>query len=278
MAAETPVYGTYSQSELNRQYDAAGTVPSVDPYFERFATESVRERAKLERELDIAYGRGERERLDLFPAPDSGAPLFIFIHGGYWRRLDKSFFSFVAGPIARAGGATAVINYPLAPDATLDEIVRSTRSALAWLVKNAHRANADPKRFFAGGHSAGGQLAGMLATDERIRGIFPISGLFDLEPVRLSHANEWLNLDDESAQRNSPMLHLPAHKPRLVASAGGAETDEFHRQSRSYVDAWSKLGGPATYLEPAGHNHFSIVLEFSDEESDLTQALLGMLF
>ncbi len=278
MAAEALVYGTYSQSELNRQYDAAGTVPSVDPYFERFATESARERAKLENELDVAYGSGERERLDLFPATDSGAPLFIFIHGGYWRRLDKSFFSFVAGPIARAGGATAVINYPLAPEAALDQIVRSTQTALAWLAKNAHRANADPRRFFAGGHSAGGQLAGMLAADERIRGIFPISGLFDLEPVRLSHVNEWMTLDSASAARNSPLLHLPAHKMQLIASAGGAETDEFRRQSRSYVEAWSKLGYPATLLEPAGHNHFSVVLEFADEESDLTQALLRMLF
>jgi arylformamidase len=278
VSSEAPVYEAYSQSELNRQYDAAGTVPSVDPYFERYAAESTRTRAGLAQELDVAYGRGERETLDLFPAAESDAPLFIFIHGGYWRRLDKSFFSFVAGPIARAGGATAVINYPLAPAASLDEIVHSTRAALGWLIKHISRANADPKRIFAGGHSAGGQLAGMLAEDQRIRGIFPISGLFDLEPVRLSHVNEWLNLDSESAQRNSPQLHLPRHKIPLVASVGGAETDEFQRQSRTYTDAWSKLGYPATFLAPAGHNHFSIVLEFNDEESELTQALLALLF
>jgi arylformamidase len=275
---DAPVFAAYSQSELNRQYDAAGTVPSVDEYFERFAAASARTRASLPKELDIAYGRGERETLDLFPAAESDAPLFIFIHGGYWRRLDKSFFSFVAGPIARAGGATAVINYPLAPGASLDEIVHSTRAALNWIAKHTNRANADPKRIFAGGHSAGGQLAGMLAEDERIQGIFPISGLFDLEPVRLSHVNEWLNLDAESAQRNSPQLHLPRRKIPLVASVGGAETDEFQRQSRSYVDAWSKLGHPAKLLAPAGHNHFSIVLEFNDEESELTEALLALLF
>lgn len=269
--------------ELVRQYDTGATVPSVDPYFARYAEASERARRDVPCEIDVAYGPGERQRLDLFPAEDDGAPLFIFFHGGYWRRLDKSFFSFVAAPVVRAGGAAAIVNYPLLAtppehsDVTLDDIVASARRARAWLVRNAHRANADPKRIVAGGHSAGGQIAAMLTAEGDASALFAVSGLFDLEPVRQSHVNAWLNIDAEGAARNSPMQHLPKTKVRAVLAAGGAETDEFRRQSREFANALTAKGHDAAYLEPAEHNHFSIVLELDDDESVLSERLRSLL-
>ena len=273
-------------SPLRDAYDAAGTVASTDPYFAEWAAASEHTRSALRCELDVAYGSGERERVDLFPATRPGAPCFLWIHGGYWRRLDKSFFSFVAEPVVASGGAAAIVNYPLVATATLDEIVDAIRRAFAWIARNATRLNGDPQRIVVGGHSAGGQLAGMLAaTDwsayslpsDSVKGVFVVSGLFDLEPVRLSHVNEWLHVDAETARRNSPSLHLPTRSIPLVAAVGGDETSEFRKQSQDYVQAWSRAGHPARYLEPAGHNHFSIVSELENDRTELAGLLVGLL-
>ena len=271
---------------LRDGYGAAGTVPSTDPYFAEWATASERTRSALQCEIDVAYGAGERERVDLFPAPRPGAPCFLWIHGGYWRRLDKSFFSFVAEPVAASGGAAAIVNYPLVATATLDEIVDAIKRAFAWVARNAARLNADPQRIVVGGHSAGGQLAGMLAASDwsayslpadSVKGVFVVSGLFDLEPVRLSHVNEWLRVDAETAWRNSPSLHLPTRSIPLVAAAGGDETPEFKKQSQDYAKAWSGLGYPARYVEPPSHNHYSIVSELADDRTELAGLLVKLL-
>lgn len=279
MNAASTVYATFTQAELNRQYDAAATVPAIEPYYARFAAASARALPNLRAELDVPYGPGERHRLDLFAAERPGAPLFFFIHGGYWRRLDKSFFSFLAEPVVRAGGAAAIVNYPLAPGASIDEIVAAVRGAFEWVAHNAARANADPHRIVAGGHSAGGHLAGMLAGSTlRPAGVFALSGLFDLEPVRLSHVNEWARLDAAAAERNSPVRRLPEAPIRLVAAVGERETDEFKRQTQHYVATWRARRYPAEELIAAGHNHFTIVLELADEGTELSRALAELLF
>jgi arylformamidase len=284
--SEPIVYNGYTQAELNRQYDTSGVVPPAETYFAEWAAASERARAALRCDLDLAYGEGERERLDFFPATKPTAPCLFWIHGGYWRRLDKSFSSFVAEPVVAAGGAVAIVNYPLVATATLDEIVAAVRRAFAWTAHNAHRLNADPRRMIAGGHSAGGQLAGMLAATRWssyglpagiVRGVFALSGLFDLEPVRRSHVNEWLNVDVETARRNSPLLLAPERPIPLFAAAGGDESFEFKKQSRDYVETCAALGYPARYLEAIGHNHFSIVGELAKTETPLTRALLDLL-
>jgi arylformamidase len=273
------VYGTFTQEELNRQYDASATVPAIEPFYARFAAASALALTGLRAELDVPYGPGDRHRLDLFPAQRPGAPLFFFIHGGYWRRLDKSFFSFLAQPVVRAGGAVAIVNYPLAPNASIDEIVDSVRAGYTWVAANAARLNADPARIVAGGHSAGGHLAGMLAGSQfPLAGVLALSGLFDLEPVRLSHVNEWAKLDARSAERNSPIRRLPDAPLPLVAAVGQDETDEFRRQTQHYAEVWRARRYPAEELILPGHNHFTIVLELADESTVLSQALAELLF
>ena len=275
--ATSAVYRSFGQSELNREYDASATVASVDPYFAQFALDSERTRARLEHLANVRYAPGERRVLDLFPATRAGAPLLVFIHGGYWRRLDKSFFSFVAGPVVDAGGAAAIVNYPLAPGPSLDEIVGAVRDALSYVRAHLGDLRADARRIVVAGHSAGGQLAGMLAGDGGVAGILTLSGLFDLEPVRLSHVNEWMQLDAAAAQRNSPTFHLPANALPLVATVGEAETSEFRRQTALYAEAWRARRFPCERIEVPGKNHFSIVHELAVAEKPLAQKLLALL-
>jgi arylformamidase len=280
------VFRGYSQAELDAQYNAAGTVPSVDPYFADYLAGSAKLRDELEHERDVAYGPHERERVDFFPAQRPDAPLFVFIHGGYWRRMDSSYFSFVAGPVVRAGGAVAVLTYPLAPADSLDTIVASVERAFAFIAANATtRLNASPHGIVVGGHSAGGQLSGMLASmdwpargvDASIAGVFGISGLYDLEPVRRSNVNDWLKLDEAAAARHSPSRHVPPLRTALVAAVGADETDEFRRQNRDFAALWQSAGYPARVIELPGHNHFSIVRELGNPSARLTGELLDAL-
>lgn len=281
-----PVWAHYDQARLDAEYNAAGTVPSLEPYFARYRAESARVRSACARELDVAYGTGERERLDLFGAPVTGAPVLVFMHGGFWRRLSKDEFSFFAEPFAQAGAVVAIPSYSLAPAASLDDMVRQMRAAVLWLHENVREHGGDPHRIVVAGHSAGGQLAGMLAgTDWReygvpttpIVGVCGISGLYELEPVRRSNVNDWLHLDAASAERNSPSAHLPARSMPLVAAVGERETGEFLRQTADYAAAWSALGYPADELVMRGQTHYDVVLDVLDAGSTLRALILRLL-
>jgi arylformamidase len=284
MAESSPIWHTYDQTKLDAEYNAAATVPSLDLYLQRYAAESARVRAAYESKLGIPYGPGEREVLDVFPARRAGAPVLIYMHGGYWRRLSKDDFDFVAEPFVAAGVAVVVPSYSLAPGATLDEIVRQMRAVLGWVHENAASFNADPGRITASGHSAGGQLAGILAAtswserglpDDLVKRVFGISGLYDLEPVRRSNVNEWLRLDEAAAARNSPFVHLPNTPTGLMAIAGGNETSEFRRQTLDYAAKWQAAGMASEARIVPGFNHYDIVLELLDPTSEVAGAMVG---
>ncbi len=271
------MYREYTQRELDDQYDTS--IPlrgSPEPYFERFRAASATARAALPFET-LRYGAHERETLDFVAAAEPGAPLFLWLHGGYWRRMSKDDFSFVAMPAFSAGAATAIVNYPLAPAATLDQIVASVRHACAFVLASTQALRFDRRRLIAGGHSVGAQLAGMLAGDVPLHGLFGLSGLYDLEPIRLSKINETIAMDAPSARRNSPIHHRPHVVSPLVVACGEREQIEFHRQQHDYTGVWRARGGDARELSAPGHDHFSIVLELADPQSALAQALVALL-
>ncbi len=281
------LYRDYDQAGLDAQYNNRARHPGHPEFFARYATLSERTRRDRRCELDIAYGPSPAETVDVFPAGRTGAPLNLFIHGGYWRSLDKSDFSFVAAGLAPAGVTVAVVNYGLAPVIDIDEIVRQNRAAVAWLYRNAERFNADPQRLYVSGHSAGGHLTAMiLASDwplfaglpeDAVKGGCAISGVFDLEPVRLTYLNQDLRLDAESAARNSPAHHLPLCGAPLIVAVGGDETGEFLRQSRDFAVAWKAKGFAGELLEIAGEHHFEIVEALADAEAPLTRAMLHQM-
>lgn len=242
-------------------------------------------------QVGIAYGAGARQRIDLLGrAGLVNAPVLAFLHGGYWRSkdLDRFAYAFALEPVVAAGALVAMIDYDLCPDVSMDELVGQVREACAWIWRNAGQYGGDASRLRVSGHSAGGHLAAMMAaTDwpsladglpsDFIHSIVPISGLFDLEPLRLSYLNESLNLDEPASRRNSPILMRPA--PTVAASVfyGGAESDEYRRHSEEFAAEWGSLTRTMACKATPGHNHFSVVEALTEPGNPVTAAILRHL-
>lgn len=282
------VYRGYDRAALDLQYNNRARVPDFQSYFDRWkqANEAARRRFG-EARLDVAYGPSPAETLDIFPARGAGAgkpPILVFIHGGYWRALDKADFHFTAPPYVESGITYVPINYGLIPAVSVDEIVRQCRAAISWMFRNPQAHGGDLGRLYVSGHSAGGHLAPLvLAHDWRaeglpagaVRGAVAISGLFDLEPISLCYLAEGMRLDTAAIRRLSP-IHLvpPASRPQppLVLCVGSEESPEFLRQQADYAQAWGKSQKPARVVEAKGANHFSVMDHFADPASALSRA------
>ena len=227
--------------------------------------------------------QGAEEVLDIFLAGPDLAPVHVFIHGGYWQSRTKDDFSFVALGLVPLGAHVVVVNYALAPAADMDEIVRQNRAALAWVWRNADSFAGDRDRLYVSGHSAGGHLVAMaMATDwpafgdglpgDLVNGGCAISGLYDLEPIRLSYLNEALGLDAAAAARNSPTRSPPRGSQPLIVAVGEAEPEEYQRQADEYLAAVAAAGGRGEKYVARGLNHYSIIDEFLRPDSPLAQA------
>ena len=223
--------------------------------------------------LDLRYGDGARHRLDVFPCGRTGAPTLVYIHGGYWQTNDKEPYAFLGEGLLPAGFNLALIEYTLAPAVRLDEIVREVRRAVAWVIDHAKELGGDPARVFVSGHSAGGHLTAMAMTEPRVAGGVAISGIYDLEPIRLNYLNEKLGLDVGEAERNSPMRYLPSRAAPLVVTVGLGELPELVRQSEEYAAAWQGRGLRGLYLPVARHDHFSILEELAQPNGAILAAL-----
>ena len=283
---EKTVYLDYDQAGLDAQYNNRLRWPDYKHHFANWRVWSTETCAKLPCHLDLAFGPDAIEKLDILPAEKPGAPLYVFIHGGYWYSLDKADYSYVAEGFRPHGIATAVNNFGLAPETSMDEIVRQNRAALAWLWRNARACGADPDRIYVCGHSAGGHLALMLlATDwpefgaglprDLVKGACAIGGLFDMEAIRLSYLNKTLKMSPEEARRNEPLsLRYPVSAPLSLVVAVD-ETPEYHRQSQAMADRWRSLGYPVELLVPGGLNHFDVVNQLRDPDCDLVHVQLA---
>lgn len=228
--------------------------------------------------LDLRYGDAPRQRLDVFPCGTPGAPTLAWIHGGYWQANDKEPFAFLGESLLPAGFNLALIEYTLAPEARLDRIVAEVRAAVAWLIEHAKEHDGDPERVFVAGHSAGGHLTAMALADDRVAGGVAVSGIYDLEPIRLCYLNDKLRLDAAEAARNSPALHLPSRSAPLVVTVGLGELPELIRQSDEYAAARQRHALPGRYLPLPGHDHFSILEELARPGGAILGALRELAF
>jgi len=282
---ETIIYKDYDQEALDRQYNNRARVPEFEKYVQLWDRRSAHVRQHRKVLHNIRYGPGERELLDIIPAARSGAPVQVFFHGGYWQAMDKAFFHFIADGFVEHQITTVVVNYPLAPRASMDEIIRSCSLALTWLYRHGASYSCDPDRIFVSGHSAGGHIVAMLmATDwkaleaglpsDLIKGGCSISGLFDLTPIRLSYLNDVLGLDEATAKRNSPVYLSPTCAGPLILSVGEREPAEYHAQSNGLSEAWSRKGLSVTSFILPAHNHFSSLGELADKGSALNRKIL----
>jgi arylformamidase len=273
--------------EVERGYSNRAAVPDHPRWLARYAEWSAAAVRDLRPKRDLRYGPGPNEKLDLFLPSGPAKATFLFIHGGYWRALDKSDFSFVAAPFAARGIATAVINYDLCPAVTIATIVDQCRRAVAWTVGEGPRHGADATRIVVGGHSAGGHLTAMLyATDWAAAGIargpiaggVSLSGVHDLAPLVLASFNVDLKLDAAEAARLSPARLAPRSAVPLLVAVGADETSEFLRQAQIQWDAWpaNRPAGDVAPLVVPARNHFSVVADYADPDSELTRRTLAL--
>ncbi len=249
------------------------------------SAEAVRE---LPCHLDVAYGsEGHRQTLDIFPAAARGAPLLVFFHGGYWKIGSKEGRRFQAKAFVPRGIAYCTANYRLAPEFTIEDAIADCRASIVWAYSHAEEYGCDRERIYVCGNSAGGHLVGAVLADDWldavglpsdvVKGGCALSGLFDLEPLLQTEANQWLKLDRLRARQNSPIEHLRQTSADLVIGCGSEETGEFKRQSKIFADAWRARGFPLTEVQPEGYNHYTIIGETGRPGSTVFESICAMI-
>jgi len=272
-----------SAEQIDAQYNAGAAVADAAGHLRRYADQSRLTRERLRGTLDIAFGPTLAETLDVFPAERANAPVFVFVHGGYWRSLSSKEFSCVAAGLVPLGITTVVVNYALCPKVTIDEITRQVRASLAWTLRHIGEHGGDPSRIAVGGHSAGGHL-GAMALETRwdedyglprdpLAGALLVSGVYDIAPLRHSYLQPQIRLDDGIIERNSPLFAVRPCATPILVTWGGAESAEFARQSTSFHAAWQGAGNRGELLAQAGANHFSAIDGFADPASPLCRWL-----
>jgi acetyl esterase/lipase len=273
------LYRGMDRAQLDAAYDNRAAVANVDEIKADWWERGARIRREHPQHLDLVYGEAPRERLDLFLAADPSAPTLVFIHGGYWQfaESDKENYTFIAEGLLPNGINLAMIEYTLAPDARMDRIVAEVARAIGFLSEHLGDFGADPARIYVSGHSAGGHLTATTMTLPAVRGGIAISGIYDLEPIRLNYLNEKLGLDEVGARRNSPMLHFPPMAGPLVVAYGTKELPELCRQSVEYAQAWVERGLPGHLLPVDGTDHFTVLEALADPNGVLTGALLHLV-
>jgi arylformamidase len=282
------VFRGYTARELDTQYNARAAVSGYEKIFADWRARSAAYRQRSTCKLDVPYGPGEREKLDLFLPDRDHTAVQLFIHGGYWRLMDKSDFSFLAEGLVEGGTLVAVVNYGLCPTVTMDDIVRHLRAACGWLHRNCINFGGNPNEIHVSGHSAGGHLTAMLLAThwpsfspglppDLVKSGVAISGLFELEPMLHLPLNDDLRLDRDSAFRNSPILLSPATDAPLAVVVGGEESEEFHRQSYEFSQRWRERGAQVEYVEIPDLNHFTIIDQMKNPDNSLTTLMLQRL-
>ena len=274
---------------FDAQYNNRARIPEHPEIFKRWAADSARARASLSRRLDLRYGSGPGETLDVFPSPRAKAPVLVFIHGGWWRSLDKADHSFIAPPFVDAGAMVVLPNYALAPSVSIDAITLQMTQALAWVYRQAALYGGDPKRIVVAGHSAGGHLAAMLLIcrwkqvgadlpAQLVQSAVGLSGLYELDAIRRTpYLQTDLRLTPASVKKLSPAWMPAPGSGTFHALVGALESEEFQRQNILIQQAWGKRRVPVCEALAGGH-HLGIVDDFATpgaRSHEVTRGLLG---
>ena len=271
----------------DEQYNSRARIPEHPAILRHWADASAAALARHPELVELAYGPGPREKMDVIPSGQPGAPVFVYLHGGYWRALDKRDHSFIAPPLADAGAMVVLPDYSLCPEVTVDHIVLQTVRALAFVHRHAAEYGGDPSRIVVAGHSAGGHLATMMLAcrwrdvdpalpHDLVKAALSISGIYELEPIRHTPFLEVdLGLTAASALRLSPAWMPPPDSGRLAVVVGGDESEEFHRQAELIRANW---GDKVTASEVVpGRNHMDVLHELARPGSNTHQLALDLL-
>jgi len=270
----------FTSEFCEREYNNLARIPDHPTYTARWAADGALARRTQGAQLGLPYGEAPAETLDYFPSRKPGAPLLVFIHGGYWRALNKSDFSWIAPAYVARGAAVAIVDYGLAPATPIEEIVRQMLRAHAWLYRHAAELGFDARRIVTSGHSAGGQLTAMMLAarwqawsaglpPDLVSGGLALSGLYDLEPVAKAPFLANLELTPARVDALSPAYFVPERRTPLIAAVGASETDEFRRQNRLIAACWPR--NVKRTLEVPDCHH----LDICDRLADPGQALFA---
>jgi arylformamidase len=286
------IYRDYDAEALYAQYNNRAMTPADELAAIKAEQEKKSDafRAAWARaEYDVSYGPHARERLDLFlPPAKKKVPLLAYIHGGYWQWNDKEPFVFLAEHVVASGAAFANIEYALCPTVSLTELTDQIRRALAYLWREADKYGYDRDRIVVSGHSAGGHLtAMMMATDwssfsdglppNLVAAGLPISGIYDVEAVRLTPLNDLVGMDEAEARALSPMFLPPVSRAPMTVVVGGTESEEFHRQANEFAETWRNVGVPADVLVAPGRDHFTVLNALAEPGHDVFAAATRLL-
>jgi arylformamidase len=273
---------------LDLQYNARAAVPDSAEYMRIWPIRSADAMRGGSRVADVRYGPGPNEHLDIYRTQRERAPVLVFIHGGYWRALDKKDHGFLAPPLTGAGMCVVMPNYALCPAVTIPDIVMQVVRSIAWTFKHIAQYGGDRERIYVAGHSAGGHLAAMMAAclwevldaalpPDVVKGALSISGLHDLEPImHTPFLQPSLHLTPAQVRKASPG-RLPAPRQgKLFSISGGLESGEFHRQTQLIRDAWGSTRVPVCEVIPGLH-HFTILEALAEPASRVHKLLLELV-
>ena len=284
MQRPAPIWSSLTAEEHEFQYNPQKAFPDFGKHAPARAPLNEQARTGLKAHLDVRYGDQKLRAIDIYPAEQQagGSPVHIFLHGGYWRGQDKQNFAFIAGALVPLGITTVIANYELCPDSTLDGVVDSALAAFEWTCLNIGTYGADPRRISVSGHSAGAHLAAeIVATNWPARGVDPavltgatmISGIFDPTPSIGTAVNQQLRLTEEMARRHDVERREPLVRCPIALIAGGLEPNQWVDQSFRYYHHLRKHGFNPELHVLDGHDHFGILADYLDPQSNTIRAI-----
>lgn len=267
-------------TDLDAQFKLRERHPFARLHLLKNAAESHLARYSLSCELDVRYGASEGQKLDVFPARTAGAPVFVFIHGGYFRALDKGQYRYIARRMVRSGYTTVLVNYDLAPRVPVSVIVQQVIASFEWVRENIGRWQGDPARIILCGHSVGAFLSAKVLEGDwpggsGIRKAVLLSGLFDLGPMKRSFLNADLRLSDADVSQLNARADAVAERPSVLVAVGGAETGQFVSQSRSYSRSLNDAGVNNQFMILPRCNHYSMSRLLARRDNPVMEWILG---
>jgi arylformamidase len=280
------VYKGFGKEEMEFHFNPRVSSPDYSRWAEERRKASERARETLRPWLNVPYGTSPRQVMDIFPTNKTGAPVFVHIHGGYWRGGSKDDNCHFAELFTKAGVTVVLVEYDLCPAVTVTEIVRQARSAIAWIFRNITAYGGNPEKLYISGLSAGGHLVAMaLAHDweaeglrhQIIKGASAISGVYDLDAVLHVSVNEEIRLNPQSVRENSPFLHPPLPYAPLIVAVGGAEPRGWKQMSVEFFKVCQKQGLKCEYLEVPAADHYSLGSLLAEPDNSLTRAIFQQM-